>query len=100
MAERITAEQFLAAAPPGWTVADDVAGAVYATGTFAAGVRFVVAVGELADAADHHPDVDLRYPTVTLRLTTHDAGGLTTRDVDLAGRIDAAAQRLGFAVSR
>ncbi len=99
MTERITGEEFLAAAPDGWTVEDDVARAVYATGTFDAGVRLVVEVGALADAADHHPDVDLRYPSVTVRLTTHDAGGLTAKDVALARRIDAAARHQGIAVS-
>jgi pterin-4a-carbinolamine dehydratase len=59
----------------------------------------VVEVGALADAADHHPDVDLRYPSVTVRLTTHDAGGLTAKDVALARRIDAAARHQGIAVS-
>ena len=44
------------------------------------GVEFVVAIGRDADAADHHPDVDLRYDHVDVRLTSHDVGGLSRRD--------------------
>jgi 4a-hydroxytetrahydrobiopterin dehydratase len=44
-------------------------------------------VAELAEAADHHPDIDIRYSKVTLTLSTHDAGGLTERDFALAGKI-------------
>jgi 4a-hydroxytetrahydrobiopterin dehydratase len=56
--------------------------------TFAEGVRFVDRVAVEADALDHHPDIDIRYTTVTLVLSTHSAGGLTSLDVDLAERID------------
>ncbi len=45
-------------------------------------------VGALAEAADHHPDIDLRWDTVTLRLVTHSDGGITTKDVELATAID------------
>ena len=45
-------------------------------------------VGGLAEAAGHHPDIDIRYNTVTLALTTHDAGGLTAKDFELARAID------------
>lgn len=55
---------------------------------FAEALAFVNSVGALAEAADHHPDVDIRWNTVTLRLTTHSAGGLTEKDLDLAGRVD------------
>jgi len=55
---------------------------------FAGALAFVNAVGALAEAADHHPDIDIRWDTVTLRLSTHSAGGLTEKDLDLAGEID------------
>jgi 4a-hydroxytetrahydrobiopterin dehydratase len=42
----------------------------------------------LAEKAWHHPDIDIRWNQVTLRLTTHDAGGLTEKDFDLAGKFD------------
>jgi len=51
----------------------------------------------LADAANHHPDVDLRYAGVTVRLWTHDVNGLSERDVELARRISAAARQLAVA---
>ena len=56
---------------------------------FVGALALVNAVGALAEDANHHPDIDIRWNTVTLRLTTHDAGGLTTKDVELARAIDA-----------
>ena len=56
---------------------------------FADSLTFVNAVGALAEEMDHHPDIDIRWNTVTLRLTTHSEGGLTRLDLDLARRIDA-----------
>jgi 4a-hydroxytetrahydrobiopterin dehydratase len=55
---------------------------------FAAALAFVNAVGAAAEAADHHPDIDIRWNTVHLVLSTHSAGGLTVRDLALAGVID------------
>ena len=54
-------------------------------GTFPGALAFVNAVGERAEAANHHPDIDIRWKDVTLRLSTHSAGGLTQKDLDLAG---------------
>ncbi len=56
--------------------------------TFPAAIEFVGRVAELAEAADHHPDIDIRWRRVRLGLTTHASGGLTARDLDPAGRID------------
>ncbi len=56
---------------------------------FAGALEYVNRVGELAEAADHHPDIDIRWDTVTLRLSTHSAGGLTENDLALAAQIDA-----------
>ena len=55
---------------------------------FLAALAFVNRVGELAEAAGHHPDIDIRYNHVRLGLTTHDAGGLTTKDFDLAAQAE------------
>ena len=60
-------------------------------GTFLKALEFVNAVGERAEAANHHPDIDIRWKDVTLRLSTHDAGGLTQKDLDLASEINALA---------
>jgi 4a-hydroxytetrahydrobiopterin dehydratase len=51
---------------------------------FLAAMRFVNKVAELADKAGHHPDIDIRYNKVRLALVTHDQGGLTKKDFDLA----------------
>ena len=58
-------------------------------GGFADAIRFVDAVAALAEAADHHPDIDVRYDLVRLELYSHVTGGLTDRDVDLAGSVAA-----------
>ncbi len=55
---------------------------------FMEGIDFVDGVAEIAEEANHHPDIDIRYATVTLRVTTHEVNGLTDADFDLAGRID------------
>jgi 4a-hydroxytetrahydrobiopterin dehydratase len=61
---------------------------------FVAAMKFVNAAAELAEAAGHHPDIDVRWNQVTLTLTTHDAGGLTAKDFALARQLDAAALRV------
>lgn len=57
--------------------------------SFPEAIRFVGRVADLAEAADHHPDIDIRYRKVRLVLSTHSEGGVTAKDLDLAGRIDA-----------
>ena len=69
----------------------------FRTGDFAAGVAFVDRIGVAADEADHHPDVTLTYPEVIVTLASHDVGGITTRDLDLARRISEIATESGFA---
>lgn len=63
---------------------------------FAAGLELVNRTGALAEEQDHHPDIDLRYKHVLIRLTSHDAGGVTERDLKLARGISAAAAELGI----
>jgi 4a-hydroxytetrahydrobiopterin dehydratase len=58
---------------------------------FAAALAFVNRVGALAEEAQHHPDIDIRWNKVTLRLSTHSQGGLTALDFELAAAIDALA---------
>jgi 4a-hydroxytetrahydrobiopterin dehydratase len=55
---------------------------------FAASLAFVNAVGAAAEAANHHPDIDIRWNTVRLVLTTHDSGGITLLDLALAAVVD------------
>jgi 4a-hydroxytetrahydrobiopterin dehydratase len=70
------------------------------TGDFATGVRLVDAVGRVAEEQNHHPDVDLRYSYVDLRLSSHDAGGVTERDVLLARSVEAIAAALGVRLDK
>jgi 4a-hydroxytetrahydrobiopterin dehydratase len=55
---------------------------------FMEGIDFVNDVGEIAEEAQHHPDITIKHTKVTLRLTTHDVGGITELDIQLAQRID------------
>jgi 4a-hydroxytetrahydrobiopterin dehydratase len=55
---------------------------------FASALAFINRVGELAEQMNHHPDIEIRWNKVTLRLSTHSAGGITTNDLELAERID------------
>jgi 4a-hydroxytetrahydrobiopterin dehydratase len=56
--------------------------------SFMDGIRLVQQVAEVAEDLDHHPDIDIRWTTVTFTLSTHSAGGLTAKDLRLAGDID------------
>jgi 4a-hydroxytetrahydrobiopterin dehydratase len=96
MAEPIKAQQFHeAAGVEDWRVVFEGACAYFRTGSFANGVALVDAIGALADAANHHPDIDLRYAGVTVRLVTHSVGGLSDLDLTLAQQISVAARELG-----
>ena len=80
----------LLAALPGWEVREGLLSKTYTVRSFAHGVLFLGAIGQLAEAANHHPDVSLHdYSQVTLRLSTHSEGGLTEKDFDLAAQIEA-----------
>jgi len=97
--ERITPQEFHEAAGiEEWRVVTNIAYGHFRTESFAAGVALVDAIGSLAEAANHHPDVDLRPDGVTVRLTTTTPDhffGLTQRDVELARQISVAAGELG-----
>ena len=76
-------------AVPHWSQQGQAIARTFQFKDFAAAIAFVNKVATLAEEAWHHPDIDVRYKTVTLTLTTHDAGGLTARDFSLAASIDA-----------
>ena len=71
---------------PGWQIESGELVKTFQFKDFVAALRFVNQVGEAAEAAGHHPDIDIRYNKVRLSLVTHDAGGLTEKDLDLAAR--------------
>jgi len=91
MADRLSdsqVQQFLRDIP-GWALTHGEITRTFTLRDFAAALVFVGAVGHLAEAAGHHPDITIKYNRVTLALVTHDAGGLTEKDFALAGKINA-----------
>ncbi|RPF21377.1 4a-hydroxytetrahydrobiopterin dehydratase [Myceligenerans xiligouense] len=101
----LTGQQIAGSGLTGWVFLGDALYTRAATGSFAAGLALVDAIGAAAEAANHHPDVDLRYPHVDIRLTSHDAGGVTDRDVAMARTVtdlarDAGASLDGAGLSR
>jgi 4a-hydroxytetrahydrobiopterin dehydratase len=72
----------------GWARKGDEIVKTFKMPSFPSAIAFVTQVGFLAEAAAHHPDIDIRYNKVTLAHTTHDAGGLTAKDFDLAAAAD------------
>ena len=92
MSETITPRRFHDA---GWRIVRDDASTHFRTGSFAAGVALIDAIGRVSDAANHHPDIDLRPDGVTVRLRRRSADGLSERDVALAHEISSAAAELG-----
>ena len=76
---------------PGWDRRDDEIEKVYELASFPDAVAFVTRVGFLAEKADHHPDLDVRWRKVRVGLSTHSEGGITNRDLELAGQIESTA---------
>jgi 4a-hydroxytetrahydrobiopterin dehydratase len=74
---------------PGWQCEDNVLKREYILNDFASALSFVNAVGALAEKANHHPDIDIRWNKVRLVLSTHSKGGLTNLDFSLAAQIEA-----------
>ena len=73
---------------PGWARRGEVLTKSFTFAAFADGIAFVQRVARAADAVNHHPDIDLRYTKIVCTLSTHDAGGITTNDLSLAGTIE------------
>ena len=77
-------------AHPGWSRSEDLIEKTYTFDSFRDSVVFVNRVATLADEADHHPDIDIRYDKVRIGLATHSEGGVTDKDTSLAEQIDRA----------
>lgn len=78
---------------PAWSVENGMLFRLFEFGTYAEGVMFAAAIGQTADAINHHPDILIGYRKVRVQMCTHDAGNsLTPMDFELAARIDAIAQ--------
>lgn len=72
----------------GWQRSGGAIQRIFAFPDFKAAMQFVNQVANAAEEANHHPDIDIRYNKVTMTLVSHDSGGVTQRDVRMAGRIN------------
>jgi len=72
----------------GWSRKGDALTKTFQFKDFLSGIDFVGGIAQAAEAAVHHPDIDIRYTKVTCTLSTHSAGGITQKDLDLAAQID------------
>jgi 4a-hydroxytetrahydrobiopterin dehydratase len=88
--KRLTAQEIATrlGALPEWRIEEGVLTRTFTFKDFLAALAFVNRVGERAEEAGHHPDIDIRYNKVRLGLVTHDAGGLTAKDFELATVVD------------
>jgi 4a-hydroxytetrahydrobiopterin dehydratase len=84
---------------PEWKVESGELARTFTFKDFVASLAFVNKVGDLAEKAGHHPDIDIRYNKVRLGLVTHDAGGITTKDFDLAAAAGKLASNLPLPLS-
>ena len=76
---------------PGWTEKDGAIERTYATDGWPTTLMLVNAIGFIAEAADHHPDLAVSWGSVTVRLNTHSAGGITAKDLELAQAVESQA---------
>lgn len=95
--EKLTSQQILDARLDDWRKLAQALHARFLTGDFVTGLKFVTAVTEAAERANHHPEVRLTYPFVDLTLISHDAGRVTQRDIDLARQTSEIARAEGIA---
>ncbi|MDO8431660.1 MAG: 4a-hydroxytetrahydrobiopterin dehydratase [Candidatus Binatus sp.] len=92
MAAKLSAEQIAdkLKALPGWEYKDNAITKIFRFEEFLSGIEFVQKVAEIAEGADHHPDIAINYKRVTFSCTTHDSGGVTDKDFKLAENIEIA----------
>ena len=86
MAERLSDEAIEERTPEGWERVGDEIVRVYEFDDYLKGVAYASEVGEISEEAFHHPEITIRYEEVEVRYTTHDAGGITAKDIELAER--------------
>ena len=93
--QKLTGQEIHDQAPPGWSKVLDRLVARFETGDFNTGAALVTRIAETADEMNHHPDVDLRYPHLTVSLKSHDVDAITPRDLRLATAISQIASEAG-----
>jgi len=74
---------------PGWSIVEGKLTRVFTFSTYKDGLDFAVAVGQRADGLNHHPDIYIGYCKVTVAVHTHDVGGISPFDFELARQVDA-----------
>ncbi len=92
----LSADEIADADLTGWRNRGEYIEASFDTGDFATGLRLVNLIGGSAEEANHHPDITISYGQVDVALSSHDVGGLTIRDVDLARVINNHVQELNL----
>lgn len=92
--QSLSPDQVAAAGLDGWRQVGATLQARFRTGSFVTGLDFVNRIGAAAERRNHHPDITLTYPEVAITLMSHDVGGITSRDLDLAREISALAAEL------
>ncbi|MFC6963962.1 4a-hydroxytetrahydrobiopterin dehydratase [Halocatena marina] len=88
MADLLTDEEIEGSLPEQWEHDDDEIVRIYEFDGYLDGVGFAAGVGGIAQDAFHHPEITIRYQEVEIRLTSHEAGGITEMDISLAERFD------------
>lgn len=88
MAETLSDDQVQNGLPDGWTQEDDEIARVFEFDSYLEGIGFAAGAGGLSEEAFHHPTMTIEWREVEIRLTTHDAGGITQKDLDLAARLN------------
>ncbi|MFC7175677.1 4a-hydroxytetrahydrobiopterin dehydratase [Halosegnis marinus] len=92
MAETLTDDEISARLPDGWSRDGDEIARTFEFDSYLEGVGFAAGAGGLAEEAFHHPTLTVEWREVTVELTTHDAGGITGKDIDLAERLNELAE--------
>ena len=96
---KLSAAELTEAGLTGWHLTGETLTATFKTRKFSTGLELVNRIGASAEAANHHPNLTLTYPEVRVTLSSHDVGGITSRDIDLARTISGHATDLGVAIA-
>ena len=88
MAELLDDDEIAAGLPDGWTHEGEAVVRTYEFDDYLTGVAFAQAVGEIAETEWHHPTIEIRYGEVAVRFTSHEEGGVTDQDLEMAEHVD------------
>jgi 4a-hydroxytetrahydrobiopterin dehydratase len=88
MPELLDDDEIESRLPEGWALDGDEITRTYEFDDYLAGVAFASEAGEVAEEQFHHPEIRIRYKEVEVRFTSHEAGGVTDQDIDMAERTD------------